>query len=91
MADVTLDRIIKDAFSLPPQDQRRLIELLNARIAQSAPQKTIEQIAAEQGKGPLDFARIRSLGNFFPADESIDDLINTVRSLREDKTTRALD
>lgn len=91
MADVTLDRIIKDAFSLPPQDQRRLIELLNARMAQSASVKTIEQMAAEQGKGPLDFAKIRDLGSFFPDDENVDDLISTIRSLREDKVTRALD
>ena len=91
MADITLDRIMKDAFSLPPQDQRRLIELLNARMAQSASVKTIDQMAAEQGKGPLDFAKIRSLGSFFPDDENVDDLISTIRSLREDKATRALD
>lgn len=91
MSDVTLDRVIKVAFSLPSPDQRRLIELLNARIAQNAPQKTIEQLAEEQGKGPLDFARIRNLGSFFPEDESVDDLIDTVRNLRQDKTPRALD
>jgi hypothetical protein len=91
MADATLDRIIKEAFSLPPQDQRRLIELLNARIAQTGPVKTIEQLAEEQGKGPLDFSTIRSLGSFFPDDESVDDLISTVRQLREDKATRTLD
>jgi hypothetical protein len=91
MADITLDRIIKDAFSLPPQDQRRLIELLNARMAQSASVKTIEQMAAEQGKVPLDFARIQNLGSFFPAEESVDDLISTVRNLREDEATRPLD
>ena len=91
MADITLDRIIKDAFSLPPQDQRRLIELLNARMAQSASVQTIEQMAAEQGKAPLDFARIQKLGSFFPADENVDDLVNTIRSLRDDKATRTLD
>ena len=91
MADVTLDRIIKDAFSLPPQDQRRLIELLNARMAQSASVQTIEQMAAEQGKAPLDFARIQNLGSFFPADENVDDLIHTIRSLRKDEATRILD
>lgn len=91
MADVKLDRIIKDAFSLPPQEQRRLIELLNAQIGQSAPQKTIEQMAAEQGKVPLDFAKIRHLGSFFPEDENVDDLISTVRNLREDQTTRTVE
>jgi hypothetical protein len=90
MADVTLDRIIKDAFSLPAQDQRRLIELLNARIAQAAP-NTIEQMAAEQGKSPLDFAKVRNLGSFFPEDENVDDLITMIRSLREDKATRTVD
>jgi len=91
MADVTLDRIIKDAFSLPPQEQRRLLELLNARIPHTAPTKTIEDLAVEQGKSPLDFARIRDLGSFFPDEESVDDLINTVRNLREDKATRPID
>lgn len=91
MADMTLDRIIKEAFSLPPQDQRRLIELLNARIAQATPQKTIEEMAAEQGKRPLDFGRIQNLGSFFPTEESVDDLISAVRNLREDKATRPLD
>jgi hypothetical protein len=91
MADVTLDRIIRDAFSLPPQEQRRLLELLKARIAQTPPTKTIEELAKQQGKRPLDFGRIRDLGAFFPADESIDDLISTVRILREDKATRPLD
>lgn len=91
MADVRLDRIIKEAFSLPPQDQRRLLELLNARIAQTPPTRTIEELAEEQGKGPLDFAKIRDLGSFFPADESVDDLIRTMRNLREDKATRPLD
>ncbi|HKR12443.1 MAG TPA: hypothetical protein VJT15_10320 [Pyrinomonadaceae bacterium] len=68
-----------------------MIELLNARIAQNAPQETIEQVAEEQGKRPLDFARIRNLGSFFPEDESVDDLIDMVRNLRQDKTPRALD
>lgn len=76
---------------MPSQDQRKLIELLNARIAQNAPQETIEQVAEEQGKRPLDFARIRNLGSFFPEDESVDDLIDMVRNLRQDKTPRALD
>jgi hypothetical protein len=91
MANVNLDRIIKEAFSLPPQDQRRLIKLLSARVAQNAPRKTIEEMAAEQGKVPLDFTTIRQLGSFFPTDESVDDLISAVRNLRKDKATRTID
>jgi hypothetical protein len=45
---------------------------------QSEPPRTIEEIAAEQGKKPLNFSEIRGLGTFFPADESIDELIETV-------------
>lgn len=90
MADNTLDRIIRDAATLPPEEQRRLIELLTAHESQAGRRKTIEQIAAEQDKGPLDFAEIRRLGSFFPEEESVDDLIGTVRSLRQDESTRML-
>ena len=90
MADITLDKIIRDAATLPPEDQRRLIELLTARGSQTGNRKTIEQIAAEQDKRPLDFAEIRRLGSFFPEEESVDDLIGTVRSLRQDESTRTL-
>ena len=90
MADITLDKIIRDAATLPPEDQRRLIELLTARASQAGTQKTIEQIAAEQNKRPLDFAEIRRLGSFFPEAESVDDLIATVRRLRQDQSTRTL-
>ena len=90
MADNTLDKIIRDAATLPPEDQRRLIELLTARASQAEPRKTIEQIATEQDKRPLDFAEIRRLGSFFPEEESVDDLIGTVRSLRQDESMRTL-
>ena len=90
MADNTLDRIIRDAATLPQEQQRRLIELLTARGYQTGNRKTIEQIAAEQDKRPLDFGEIRSLGSFFPEEESVDDLIGTVRRARQDESTRTL-
>ena len=90
MADITLDKVIQDAAALPPEEQRRLIELLTARASEASPRKTIEQIASEQGKRPLDFAEIRRLGSFFPADESVDDLVSTLRNLRQDRSTRTL-
>ena len=90
MADITLDKVIQDAAMLPQEEQRRLIELLTARASQAGTQKTIEQIAAEQNKRPLDFAEIRRLGSFFPEEESVDDLIGTVRSARQDESTRTL-
>ncbi len=88
MADITLDKVIQDAARLPQEEQRRLIEWLTARAFQAGPRKAIEQIAAEQDKKPLDFAEIRRLGSFFPEEEGVDDLIGTVRSLRQDRSSR---
>ncbi|MGH9971708.1 MAG: hypothetical protein ACREBG_28475 [Pyrinomonadaceae bacterium] len=90
MADITLDKIIRDAATLSQEEQRRLLELLTARDSQAGCRKTIEQLAAEQHKSPLDFAEVRRLGSFFPDEESVDDLIGTVRSLRQDESTRML-
>ena len=78
----------RDAATLPPEEQRRLIEFLTARESQAGRRKTIEQIAAEQDKRPLDFEEIRRLGSFFPEEESVDDLIGTVQALRQDGSTR---
>ena len=86
-----LEKIVQDAASLPVDQQQQLIQMLIARLSHPAPKKNIEQIATEQGKGPLRFSEIRELGSFFPEDENVDDLINTVRSLREDRSTRKLD
>lgn len=91
MANVTLDEVIRDAASLPPEEQRRLLEVLRETTSQPYVLKNIEQIAKEQGKAPLDFAEIRRLGCFFPDDEDVDDLVNTVLRLRRDKSTRGLD
>jgi len=91
MADPTLEKIVQDAASLPPEQQQLLIQMLVARLSRPPAKKSIEQIATEQGKGPLIFSEIRELGSFFPEDESIDDLVGTVRSLRQDKSARKLD
>jgi hypothetical protein len=71
-------------------DSQRLIQVLTD-LTQPSPKKTIEQIASEQGKGPLEFSKIRDMGSFFPDDENIDDLIRTVRVLRQDKSVREVD
>jgi hypothetical protein len=90
MADNALDKIIREVSSLPPEQQRRLIELLGERIPSTSQKKTSEQIASEQGKGPLKFSKIRELGSFFPDDEDVDDLVRLIRTLRQDKSTRDL-
>jgi hypothetical protein len=91
MVDNKIEKIIQDAASLPPEQQQRLIQVLTERLSQPTVKKTIEQIASEQGKGPLRFSEIRELGSFFPDEESVDDLISTVRTLRQDKSVRDLD
>lgn len=88
MADNTLEKIVQDAASLPLDQQQRLIQMLVARLSHPSPKKTIAQIAVEQGKSPLNFSEIRKLGSFFPEEESVDDLIRTVRSLRGGESLR---
>lgn len=88
MADTTFDRVIRDAQTLTLDQQRRLIEVLTARVLQAPSTRTVEQIAAEQNKRPLNFSEIRELGLFFPEEESVDDLVETMRTLRRDRSTR---
>jgi len=91
MAESTIDQIMRDVASLSSDQLQRLITLLTVRLTQESPRKTIEQVAAEQGKGPLNFGEIRELGSFFPESESVDDLVRTLQSLRQDRTARTLD
>ena len=91
MNENRLEKIVQDAASLPQDQQQQLIQMLIARLSHPSPKKNIEQIAAEQGKVPLRFSELRELGLFFPEDENVDDLIKSVRTLREDKSARKLD
>jgi hypothetical protein len=50
----------------------------------------VETLAKQQGVTPLDFARARHLGKFWPEDESIDDFIATVRRWRDEEGEREL-
>ena len=91
MPDITLNKIIADATSLAPEDRRRLIEVLRETSPTAGSPESIEQVAAKHGKKPLDFAELRRRGSFFPEDESVDDLVDTVRELRRDRAARSLD
>jgi hypothetical protein len=50
----------------------------------------VETLAKQQGVGPLDFARARRLGRFWPQDESIDDFVATVRRWRDEEHDREM-
>lgn len=46
------------------------------------PLKSLAELAAEQGKHPVDFDELLRLGEFFPAEERVDDLIAFIRQSR---------
>ena len=46
------------------------------------PLKSLAELVAEQGKQPLNYDELRKLGEFFPAEESVDDLIAFIRQSR---------
>ncbi len=73
----TLEQVLKDAQSLPPAERRLLSELLEAP-------KSLEELAAEQGIRPFDFAATRREASFWPEEESVDDFIATVRRWRNE-------
>ena len=50
----------------------------------------VETLAKQQGVGPLNFAKARRLGRFWPQEESIDDFIATVRRWRDEEGDREL-
>jgi hypothetical protein len=90
MTEVSFEKVLEEALALSPDEQRRLIDALDASLPPE-PGKSIEQLAAEQGKKPLRFDELRKLGEFFPEDESIDDLVNFIRESRKDTQERRID
>ena len=82
MPDVTLEKVLEDARSLPPEEQQQLLELLSAESPEIEPVITIDQLAAEQGTRPMDFDEM--LGDFWPEEESVDDFIAALRAWRSE-------
>lgn len=75
----TLDQVFHDARQLPIEDQQLLAELIR-------PPKTIEQLAAEQGIKPFDFAEARRAAvGIWPEEESLDDFTAWLRDSRKDR------
>ena len=81
----TFEEVLEEARKLKPQEKRRLSYIL----AEEVP-KTIEQIAAEQGKGPVNFDDLLKRGEFWPEDESVDDFVAFVREVRKDDPFKRL-
>ncbi|GEM_PF-1424542 len=88
--EITLEKVLAVALELSLEDQRRLIEILSVNQP-IKPSKSLEQLAAEQGKKPIKFDELLKLGEFFPEDESVDDLVNFVRESRRDSGPRSIE
>ena len=94
MINMTFDEVLEKALALPLADQRRLGFTLSASAAFETrngdeyltPRERLEKMVIAQGKKPLNFAELRRLGEFFPEDESVDDLVSAIREWRRDTT-----
>lgn len=75
---LTFEEVLEEAKKLKPEEKRKLGHIL----IREAP-KTIEQIMAEQGVGPLDFNELRKLAGGWPEDENIDDFTAFVKESRQ--------
>lgn len=86
MSRPTLDQVFHDARQLSLEDQRALVTLIE-------PPKSIEELAAEQGVKPFDFAEARKeAAGIWPEDESLDDFAAWLReSRKESGSERELD
>lgn len=90
MSNQTLEKLLEEVRTLPPEDREALRDWLDANQP-SKPSKTLAQIAEEQGKKPLKFEQLRKLGRFFPAEESVDELVNSVYAQRKEPGRRHID
>ena len=99
MINVTFDEVLEKALALPLADQRRLVFTLSTSPAfemrngdeHLTPREKLERIVIAQGKKPLNFVELRKLGEFFPEDENVDDLVNAVREWRRDTRERSIE
>lgn len=73
----TLEQVLRDARSLPLEDQRLLAELIE-------PPKSLLELAAEQGVKPFDFAETQRAARFWPENESADEFVAAIREWRQD-------
>lgn len=82
---LTFEEILQEARKLQPQEKHRLSYILTEETP-----KTIEQLAAEQGKGPVNFDDLLKRGEFWPEDESVDDFVAFVRESRKEDPFKRL-
>ena len=85
-ATTTFEQVLAEALNLAPEDQEQLLNYLAANQP-IRPRKSLAELAAEQGKHPVSFDELLELGEFLPAEESVDDLLAFVRQSRTDNQT----
>ncbi len=84
-----LEEIIAEVKALPPTEQQRLREMLNAEASRFDPRQKIEQFVAEQGTRPLNFEEM--LGDFWPKEEGTDEFLATLREWRSEGEHRSIE
>lgn len=87
--EITVEKLFEEALTLSPAERERLIDLLTP-YKPIKPLKSLAQLAEEQGKKPIKFDDLLKLGEFFPEEESVDDLVNFIRESRRDTGHRSL-
>ena len=89
IADMTYEQVLDEMLKLSPADRAQVLDSVVGEPP-IRPLKSLAELAAEQGKGPIDFEELLKLGEFFPAEESVDDLIAFVRESRTDRRPQSL-
>lgn len=84
-----LEEIIAEVRALPPVEQQRLREILNAEASRFDPTKRIRELVVEQGTVPLSFEEV--LGDFWPEDEGTDEFLATLRKWRSEGEPRSIE
>ena len=75
---LTFEEVLEEARKLQPLEKRRLSYILTEELP-----KTIEQIAAEQGVGPVNLDELEKFTGKWPEDENIDDFVAFVKESRK--------
>ena len=88
-AELTYEQVLEEMLKLSPVERAQALDCIVSEPP-IRPLKSLAELAAEQGKGPVDFEELLKLGEFFPAEESVDDLIAFVRESRTDRRPQSL-
>lgn len=91
MEQVTLEKVLTEAEELSTNDQRLLRAWLDSKLRQKEGFKSIEEIAREQGKRPVNFPDLLGPKPLEDDDDDVDEFLKELREMRKDWHLRELD